>query len=383
MMHAEVFDLFYLGLDGAGGGKTNTRIFTAGQTWTLSPTLLFDANAGVNGMQQNMQGPDFRTNFGLEVWGIPGTNSAGVGGPGSFDLDRYSGMPNVSTGLSTLGNTDTWTPVWRDERSYTVSANLTKVSGRHEIRSGFDFIRLRLNHWQPEVSNPRGILTFGSGTTGTPGYSGVGSWNNYAGFLLGELTSFNKSEQFEELSGRENQYGLYVSDRWQANPKLTVNLGLRYEYYPLMARENRGIEMLDIPTYTVRLGGVGNNPQNLGLKVSKTLFAPRLGVAYRSNEKTVLRTGYGKTFDPFPWSRPMRGRFPLTIAHSDAGLNTFTPYRESVEGHSSCAEPGHQQRHRRAPTGCGHDDARSEQRCPRLPRSRITSSSSGVCRSTS
>lgn len=338
MMHAEVFDLFYLGLDGAGGGKTNTRIFTAGQTWTLSPTLLFDANAGLNSMQQNMQGPDFRTNFGLDTWGIPGTNQAGVGGPGSFDLDRYSGMPQVSTGLGTLGNTDTWTPVWRDERSYTASANLTKVQGRHEIRSGFDFIRLRLNHWQPEVSNPRGILTFGSGVTSQVGYSG-NSWNSYSGFLLGELTSFNKSEQFEELSGRENQYGLYVSDRWQANPKLTVNLGLRYEYYPLMTRESRGIEMLDIPTYTVRLGGVGNNPMNLGLKVNKALFAPRLGVAYRMNDKTVFRTGYGKTFDPFPWTRPMRGRFPLTIAHSDAGLISFTPYGRLENGIALAPNP--------------------------------------------
>jgi hypothetical protein len=331
MMHAEVFDLFYLGLDGAGGGKTNTRIFTAGQTWTLSPTLLFDANAGVNGMQQNMQGPDFRTNYGLDVWGVPGTNSAGVGGPGSFDLDRYSGMPRVDTGMSVLGNIDTWTPVWRDERSYTVSANLTKVSGRHEIRSGFDFIRLRLNHWQPEVSNPRGILNFGSSVTATPGYSG-NLWNSYSSFLLGEMTSFNKSEQFEELSGRENQYGLYVADRWQANSKLTINLGLRYEYYPLMSRQERGIEMLDVASYTVRLGGVGNNPMDLGLKVDKKLFAPRVGVAYRLNEQTVFRAGYGKTFDPFPWSRPMRGRFPLTIAHSDAGLNTFTPYGNLSKG---------------------------------------------------
>jgi hypothetical protein len=332
MMHAEVFDLFYLGLDGAGGGKTNTRIFTAGQTWTLSPTLLFDANAGVNGMQQNMQGPDFRTNYGLEVWGIPGLNSAGVGGPGSFDLDRYSGMPQVSTGLSGLGNDSTWTPVWRDERSYTVSANLTKVAGRHDIRSGFDFIRLRLNHWQPEVSNPRGVLTFGGGVTGTPGYSGVGGWNSYAGFMLGELTSYAKSEQFEELSGRENQYGLYVADRWQASPKLTLNLGLRYEYYPLMTRQSRGIELLDIPTFTVKLGGVGSNPKDLGLKVSNTLFAPRLGAAYRINERTVFRAGYGKTFDPLPWSRPMRGRFPLTIAFSDAGLNSFIPYGNVSKG---------------------------------------------------
>src|SRR6185295_8772103 len=172
---------------GAGGGKTNTRIFTAGQTWTLSPTLLFDANAGVNGMQQNMQGPDYLTNYGLDVWKIPGTNGAGVAGPGSVDLDRYTGMPQVVTGLSGIGNDSTWTPVWRDERSYTVSANLTKVRGRHEVRSGFDFIRLRLNHWQPEVSNPRGILTFGSDVTGTTGDSS-NSWNSYAGFLLGQIT---------------------------------------------------------------------------------------------------------------------------------------------------------------------------------------------------
>ena len=56
----------------------------------------------------------------------------------------------------------------------------------------------------------------------------------------------------------------------------------------------------------MRLGGVGGNPMDLGLKVSKTLFAPRVGLAYRLDEKTVLRTGYGKTFDPFPWTRPMR-----------------------------------------------------------------------------
>jgi outer membrane receptor protein involved in Fe transport len=338
MMHANVTDRYYFGVDGVGGGATDTRIFTAGQTWTLSPTLVFDANAGVNIMQQDFQGPDYLTNFGSEVWGIRGTNADGVAGPGSADLNRYSGMPEIRTGLSTLGNVDTWTPVWRDERSYTIAANLTKVSGRHEVRSGFDFIRLRLNHWQPEVSNPRGILTFGSGVTSTSGYTG-NDWNSYAGFLLGEISSFNKSEQFEELSGRENQYGLYVSDRWTPNEKLTVNIGLRYEYYPLMSRENRGIELLDIPTYTVMLGGVGNNPKDLGIKVSKTLFAPRVGASYRIDDRTVLRAGYGKTFDPFPITRPMRGRFPLTIAHSDSGPNTFTPFGNLSTGITLAPSP--------------------------------------------
>ena len=339
MMQASVFDLFYLGIDGAGGGDTRTTVYTVGQTWTLSPTLLLDGNVGANVMQQSMTGPDYGTNFGLDVWGVPGLNSAGVSGPGSFDLARYSGMPQVATGLSVLGNNSTWTPVWRDERSYTVSTNLTKVAGRHEIRTGFDFVRLRLNHWQPEVSNPRGILTFGGGVTGTPGYSGVGGWNAYAGFLLGEMSSYAKSVQFEELSGRENQYGVYVADRWQVNEKLTVNVGVRYEYYPLMTRENRGIELLDFDSWTVRLGGLGGNPTDLGIKVSKTLFAPRLGAAYRLNENTVFRAGFGRTFTPLPWSRPMRGRFPLTIAYSDAGPNGFIPFGNVAGGIPDAPNP--------------------------------------------
>jgi outer membrane receptor protein involved in Fe transport len=339
MMQASVFDLFYLGLDGAGGGDTRTTVYTVGQTWTLSPTLLLDGSVGANVMQQSMTGPDYGTNIGLDVWGIPGLNSAGATGPGSADLQRYSGMPQVATGLSVLGNNSTWTPVWRDERSYTVSTNLTKVAGRHEVRTGFDFVRLRLTHWQPEVGNPRGLLTFGGGVTGTPGYAGVGGWNGYAAFLLGEMSSYAKSVQFEELSGRENQYGLYVADRWQVNEKLTVNLGLRYEYYPLMSRQDRGIELLDIDTFNVRLGGLGGNPQDLGIKVSKTLFAPRFGAAYRVNEKTVLRAGYGKTFTPLPWSRPMRGRFPLTIAYSDAGRNGFIPYGNVARGIPGAPNP--------------------------------------------
>ena len=339
MMKASVFDLFYLGIDGAGGGDTTTTVYTVGQTWTLSPTLLLDGNVGANVMQQSMTGPDYGTNYGLDVWGIPGLNSAGVAGPGSFDLARYSGMPVVSTGLSSLGNSSTWTPVWRDERSYTVSTNLTKVAGRHEIRTGFDFVRLRLNHWQPEVENPRGEISFGGGITGTPGYSGVGGWNAYAAFLLGEMSGYDKSVQFEELSGRENQYGVYVSDRWQVNEKLTLNLGVRYEYFPLMQRENRGIELLDFDTWTVRLGGLGSNPTDLGIDVSKTLFAPRLGAAYRLNENTVLRAGFGRTFTPLPWSRPMRGRFPLTIAYGDAGPNSFIPYGNVADGIGPAPNP--------------------------------------------
>ncbi len=328
VMHADVLDLFYLPFTEAGGGETTVSLWTVGQTWTLSPTLLLDANGGSNKMIHQSGGPDYGTHFGTEVFGIPGLNAQGVTGPGSTDLQRYSGMPviNFDT-MSDLGNNATWTPVWRTEISYTASVNLTKVQGRHEIRSGFDFVRLTLDHWQPEVgSGPRGQLNFAGGMTGQPGYSGVGGWNSYAAFLLGVTNGYGKSVQFEEMTGRENQFGFYVSDRWQVNEKLTLNLGMRYEYFPLMSRADRGLEMLDYDTFLIRLGGLGGNPKDLGIEVDKKLFAPRVGLAYRINEDTVFRTGFGRTFNPMPWSRPMRGFYPATIAYSDAGPNGFTPY---------------------------------------------------------
>src|SRR4030095_16079312 len=92
MMKDKVFDLYYLPFDDAGGGPTRTMVFTGGQTWTLTPTLLLDGRIGVNSMQQNFQGPDYGTNYGTDVWGIPGLNADTASGPGSSDLSRYSGM---------------------------------------------------------------------------------------------------------------------------------------------------------------------------------------------------------------------------------------------------------------------------------------------------
>jgi outer membrane receptor protein involved in Fe transport len=340
MMDATVQDLFYLPFTEAGGGDTKVYLGTIGNTWTLSPTLILDGNAGFNIMKHESQGPDFGVNYGTDVFGIPGLNQEGLTGNSATVPERHSGMPTFETGLGILGNNANWTPVVRDERSYTASINVTKVAGRHEVRSGFDFVRLELTHWQPEVgAGPRGALTFNGGTTGIPGYASVGGWNAYAGFLLGQIGNYSKSVQFEEMTGRENQFGLYVSDRWQVNEKLTLNLGLRYELYPLFHRADRGIELLDLDTFNVALGGLGGNSEDLGLKTSKTLFAPRLGVAYRANDDTVIRGGFGRTFNPMPWSRPIRDPYPLVIAYSGAGPNGFVPVGSLAAGIPGAPNP--------------------------------------------
>ena len=70
---------------------------------------------------------------------------------------------------------------------------------------------------------------------------------------------------------------------------------------------------MDLDTLEVLLGGLGGNPDDLGIKVSKTLFAPRLGLVYRLNDDTVFRTGYGLTYNPLPFARPLRGFYPANV----------------------------------------------------------------------
>ena len=297
-MDANVMDLFYLPFDEAGGGDTTVNLWSLGQTYTITPTLIWDATFGSNVMEHASQGPDFGINYGLDQFKIPGTNGAGTIGPGSADPLLYSGFPQFNTGMSALGNNAGWTPVTRHEFNYTLSTNVTKVAGRHEIRTGFDYVKLGLDHWQPEVNNPRGQFSFGGALTGTPGYSSVGGFNDFSSFLLGQVSSFGKSVQFEEMTTNEPQYGLYINDRWQVNDKLTVNAGVRWEYYPLMRRDNRSFEQLDLATFQVRFA---DNASELGYKAQKNLFAPRLGLAYRVNDDTVVRAGFGRTFNPMPW----------------------------------------------------------------------------------
>ncbi len=84
-------------------------------------------------------------------------------------------------------------------------------------------------------------------------------------------------------------------------PKLTVDLGVRWEFYPPATPQFAGgFSNYDPTTNNLVLAGVGNNPSNLGMKTRYKYFAPRIGLAYRLTEKTVIRAGFGTSFTPFP-----------------------------------------------------------------------------------
>ena len=304
MLDAEVIDNFSLGFDEGSLGDTRVYVVGLGHTWTLSPTLVLDGNFGANIQNQQVTGPDYGEDLGLGL-GIRGSNGTDI---------RQSGLPFFQAGYD-IGTTPNWMPLFRKERSYTFSTAVTKVFQSHDLRLGVDVVRHELNHIQAEfgdIGGVRGGFRFNGTVTGVPGYTPL-LWNQFGTFLLGLQTYGGKDVQTEEMTGREWQSAIYLRDRWQVNSNFTISAGLRLENYPLMKRAGRGIERLDLATYEVLLGGLGNTPEDVGINLKTWYFAPRLGAMYRMGEKAVARVGYGRTINPLPWSRPMRGSFPQDI----------------------------------------------------------------------
>jgi hypothetical protein len=315
------------GAAGIGTGHNHTDVFGAGISYVITPTILLDGNFGGTRMHHDTQGPDYGKNIGSDVLKIPGTNGSDP---------RQSGFPIFNiTGYTSLGNTNNWSPVERNDRLYTYAANLNWNRGAHSIRFGFDILRHEMNHWQPELGSwsPRGGFNFVNGVTGLNGGPSPTNLNAYASFLLGLPGSMGKAYQFyDPMSTRETQQGYYIRDNWQVSRKLNLNLGLRLEHFPIMNRGQYGIERWDPTTNKVLIGGRGNVPRDAGTNAAVLMLAPRVGLAYRFGEKTVLRAGFGITNDPYPLSRPLRSPYPAVIVDEYTQLNSYAPVGSLATG---------------------------------------------------
>ena len=322
-MHALVDDRWTFPLPPVDGDGGLTRVYqpTVGQTWVLSPTLTYDSTLGVSIIDQDVYLTDwFSGNLGLDVLGIPGTNNQG-----RTDIpfpQNYQGLPSIATGFQTLGNTPGWAPILRNEKTISFSNNLTKFAGNHEFRGGYFLNRFEMDQWQPERANPRGSFATTGGATRMTGQN-TNFYNNWGSFMHGLVGTVGKSVQNEIFSVYEWQHQFFVRDRWNVTQKLTLDIGLRYEIYPIMQRATRGIEMVDPATLEVVIGGRGpdipgttfdEGDRNLGLRAQKDLFVPRFGAIYRIDEKTVARTGYGLSYDSTGWSGAFRGDRSLPAA---------------------------------------------------------------------
>ena len=318
-----------LGTSNPGTGEGNTYNVSGGVTYALSPTMLVDAHVGFVRMNSGVEQSDIAERKGLDWLRLPGTNgpNAYEGGTPFFDLDTYAD----------LGTVDTFMPYYRSDDQYQMVMNYNWLKGQHNLRFGTDIYYQALNHTQPEISGgdsfgARGGFRFRPGTTQLQGGPGGNQYNAFAAFLLGLPDRVGRLKLAEPYTTRNWQYSLYARDQWEATPRLTVSYGLRWEYFPVPTRAGRGLERYDLATNQMMIGGVGSVPEDLGVEVSKTLFAPRLGATYRVAEGMVLRAGFGITNDPYSLARPLRTNHPNVLNLLVEAPNPFSFASRTSEG---------------------------------------------------
>jgi Carboxypeptidase regulatory-like domain/TonB dependent receptor-like, beta-barrel len=310
-------DAFSGGNPGLAGGRVQTTAI--GLTYTVSPSLLLDGSAGYTRQNIGANGDPEDGLFGLNVLKIPGTNGIGP---------NYYGIPSFQiTNIANLGNASTGSPFLFRDNQYTTNFNLSKIKGAHSLRFGFEYDKFALNHFQPQggtFGTARGTFGFDGTLTALKGGPNVNNpVNSWAQFLLGYPSHVGKITQFQNPNAlRFSDWAFYARDQWQVSSKLTLNYGLRWEYYPIFSHDNYGAVRFDPATDNILIGGQGGVPWDTGASANKKNFAPRIGIAYRLGEKMVIRTGYGITVDPDNM-RNQRNAFPSVVNQDFAALNTY------------------------------------------------------------
>ncbi len=287
---------------GAAGGAAQSafegtgiqRTYSAGLNYNrvFSTTLVSEFRVGVAHYHNDAQNADFGTKA-SEALGIPGVN-----------IDSYSsGLVgiNLNGGYSgPLVGYSASLPWKRAEANIDIANTWTKTLGNHTIKWGADIRRVRDDLLQMQTFSPRGVYNFGDGQTSIPGGK-TSFMNNMASFLLDLPSSAGRDLATYYPAYRAWQTFFFVQDRWLVTPKLTVNVGVRWELYPpATPRFKGGFSNYDPYKNTLSVAGYGSIPMNLGIENHKNYFAPRLGIAYRLNDKTVIRAGSGVSYTPFP-----------------------------------------------------------------------------------
>ncbi len=312
-------DAFNGGNPGHAGGRV--QVVATGFTYSASPTLLIDGNAGYTRQNIGANGDVQDGQFGLNVLKIPGTNGTG---------DNYAGIPAFQiSGIANLGNASTGSPFQFRDNQYVAAINVSKIKGAHNIRFGFEIDKYGLNHFQPQggtFGTPRGSFGFDGTLTALKGGAAVNSGspsNSWAQFLLGFPSRVGKVTQFSNPNSlRFSSDQLYIRDSWQVTRNLTVNYGVRWEYYPIYSHDHYGVVRFDPTTMNILIGGVNGVPSDTGVSNNKKNFAPRFGAAYRLDQKTVIRAGYGISVDPDNF-RNQRNQYPSIINQDFQPANTY------------------------------------------------------------
>jgi hypothetical protein len=279
-----------------GSGVQNTYSTGINYNHFFSNSLVAEFRVGVAWYHNEAHNTDFGTNT-SDTLGIPGVNLDPITS-GIVGITINGGFSNPLIGYSAS------LPWVRSETNIDFANTWTKILGNHTVKFGVDLRRVRDALLQEQTFSPRGLYTFNDGQTALntgAGASKTSFNNNFASFLFDVPGQAGRDLATFFPNYRAWQFFSFVQDKWVITPKLSADLGLRWEFYPPATPVKKGGFSNYNPTNnTLEVSGYGNIPDNLGITTHYKYFAPRLGLAYRLKESTVIRAGFGISFTPFP-----------------------------------------------------------------------------------
>jgi outer membrane receptor protein involved in Fe transport len=272
----------------AGNSADHDKSFMVDYQHTFSSSLLTDARFAFSRIVISELQLDSSSNAATAA-GIPDINLGTV---------YTSGLPqlNISDPVTPFGMGDFGLPFFEHEANFEFYDNWTKTSGHHAFKFGADigkFFGIRT-----DVSG-RGAFSFDQSLTGlnNPGCGSTCPQNGsaLAAFELGLSGNFGRDITLVQPQEKLWKYAFYGQDTWRVTPRLTLTLGLRWDYMsPIFTPKGESVGNLDLNTDNILLTNLAG--KYAGVTTPKTEFSPRIGVSYRLAHETVLRGGYGRSY---------------------------------------------------------------------------------------
>jgi hypothetical protein len=244
-------------------------------------------------------------------WGAP-----------NLSFTNFSGLNEIRTSL-------------RRDQTVQVSEGMIWNRGRHNVRWGTDF-RLQQTNTH-STQNSRGTFTFTGARTAAivDGVPAQGTGYDFADFLLGLPQSTSLQYGNLTYNFRGSSWSLYLQDDWRFRGNLTINLGLRYDYASPYIETNNQIANLDVsPGFTAAVPVLpgqtgpysGAFPRSL-VRPDRNNVAPRVGLAWRMNNRTVVRAGYGITYNGAAYAAiasQLANQPPFSLAQTNTNAALLT-----------------------------------------------------------
>ena len=262
---------------------SNNAAFGWNRIW--SPALISNFRFGWNYLDTDAEiHPDVPGNINREI-GLPG-----------FDEDLRGMAIFEIGGYQQLGNSN-WAPNLIQSQTRQVSADNTYTMGNHAIKFGAQIFFMQTGIVNPQLALGRMAFPRNFTRDAPLGSGGDG----FADFLLGTSSGVRGSNTIY-MNMRSPYQHFYVQDDWKVNDRLTLNLGVRYEYNPPFLETRDGIGYFDPGPRgspgEIKIAGLDGTPRRL-TKPDRLNFGPRLGIAYKVTEKTVFRLAYGIFYGTF------------------------------------------------------------------------------------